>query len=157
MAALSSPQAAPPTPQEVSRKLSISHKSPKPRKVSLLRIRIGRCSILTSSLPLQKPTINIPHSGTESDSDSYSQNQLSPDASASFTLPPSILPSGIQQPQLSAIDEGESDGDEDEDEGEGGVGWRSVYAPQADEEAVVKAGYLWKKGLRRKVGHIDVT
>jgi hypothetical protein len=51
--------------------------------------------------------------------------------------------------------ENESDGDEDEDDPEGeGVGWRSVDAPQAG-ETVVKAGYLWKKGVRRKVADLS--
>ena len=50
--------------------------------------------------------------------------------------------------------ENESDGDEDEDDIEGeGAGWRSVDAPQAG-ETVVKAGYLWKKGVRRKVSNL---
>lgn len=138
MAAVSPAQAAPPTPQEVSRKLSISQKTPRPRK---------------------KPTINIstsnPLSGTESDSDSHSQIQLSPDASSLFFPSTTVTPGS--QPPLSVIaeadalrNENESDGDEDEDDPEGeGLGWRSVDAPQSG-EAVVKAGYLWKKGVRRK-------
>jgi len=132
MAAVSSVEAAPPTPQEVTRKLSVSHKTPRHRK---------------------KPTINIPHalSGTESDSDTHSQNQLSPDASSSFFSSTVATPGGhvLNQPPLTAIDEGDSDGDEDEDDIEG-VGWRSVDGPQQDEESVIKAGYLWKKGVRRK-------
>jgi hypothetical protein len=112
------------------------------------------------SYHFQKPTINIPPinplSGTESDSDSHSQNQLSPDASSSFFSPTVTTPGGqtIPHPPLSAIDEGDSDGDgdEDEDDTEGeGVGWRSVDGPHHDEESVIKAGYLWKKGVRRKV------
>jgi hypothetical protein len=103
--------------------------------------RNSNCSWHSKSNP-----INIPHSGTESDSDAYSQNQLSPDASTSFFHP--SVTSGAQPSQLSAIDE--SDVDEDEEEGEG-VGWRSVNTPHAGEESVVKAGYLWKKGLRRGV------
>jgi len=138
MAAVSSVEAAPPTPQEVTRKLSVSHKTAKSRK---------------------KPTINIPPanpplSGTESDSDTHSQNQLSPDGSGSFFSSTVTTPGGqvANQPPLSAIDEGDSDGDEDEDYPEGeGVGWQSVDGPHQDEESVIKAGYLWKKGVRRKV------
>jgi hypothetical protein len=94
-------------------------------------------------------------SGTESDSDSA----IPPDV-----LPPSIglsspkLTGSISQP-LSSIAErrvgsGEESEDDDEDDEEEG-GWKSAdvrgRATGNTEETVIKAGYLWKKGERRKV------
>lgn len=65
------------------------------------------------------------------------------------------------QPLLSSIAErrsgsgGEDSEDEDADEEEGG--WKTADARKAPfphgsaDESVIKAGYLWKKGERRKV------
>ncbi|KAI0749723.1 hypothetical protein C8Q80DRAFT_1218803 [Daedaleopsis nitida] len=77
-----------------------------------------------------KPTLaSVPVSGTESDSDSV----FSPDV-----IPPS--PIGGE----------ESEDDEDDEEG----GWRTqditLSQRGALDETVIKAGYLWKKGERRK-------
>jgi len=66
---------------------------------------------------------------------------------------------GAQQP-LSSIAErrsgsGGEDSEDDDDEGEGG--WKTADVATANpqgsaDEGVIKAGYLWKKGERRKVG-----
>ncbi|KAH9055218.1 hypothetical protein EDB87DRAFT_1764182 [Lactarius vividus] len=107
--------AAPPTPQEVSRKLSI-HSAIKPKAAS---------------------HSGIPVSGTESDSDS-------PEHVAAA--------SGSVLPPLSAIVErrraGEDSEDDEEEEDTGA--WRTADAPHAAGESDLRAGYLWKKGERRK-------
>jgi len=58
---------------------------------------------------------------------------------------------------LSAIAERRSDSGEDsEDEDEGGWKRTDVRSPPVShptDESVLKAGYLWKKGKRRKVTH----
>jgi len=68
----------------------------------------------------------------------------------------SAQPGASASTPLSAIAErrsasGESDDDDDEEEG----GWRSAKCHEkpkgSTEESVIKAGYLWKKGERRKV------
>ncbi|KAJ4477403.1 pleckstrin-like protein [Lentinula aciculospora] len=133
-----SPSAAPPSPQEVHRKLSIS-------------------SVAKNSKP--PPPVSVPPvSGTESDSDSI----LTPDWNI---LPSGMVPGAsgtmvpggsIQQP-LSSIAERRSgsgeDSEDDDDEGEGG--WKTAqlgegHAQGSVDESVIKAGYLWKKGERRK-------
>ncbi|KAK7463444.1 hypothetical protein VKT23_006796 [Stygiomarasmius scandens] len=130
------PAAAPPSPQEIHRKLSVH-----------------------SAARSKPPPVTVPPvSGTESDSDSI----LTPDP---YTLSPSGMVSslgagsltGAQQP-LSSIAErrsgsGGEDSEDDDDEGEGG--WKtadvSTANPQGSaDEGVIKAGYLWKKGERRK-------
>ncbi|KIK66587.1 hypothetical protein GYMLUDRAFT_37750 [Collybiopsis luxurians FD-317 M1] len=132
------PSAAPPSPQEVHRKLSIS-------------------SVVKNRPP---PPVTVPPvSGTESDSDSI----LTPD----WTLSPSGLASGasasmlpggsLQQQPLSSIAERRSgsgeDSEDEDDEGEGG--WKTAQANEGHvqgnmDETVIKSGYLWKKGERRK-------
>ncbi|THV07269.1 PH-domain-containing protein [Dendrothele bispora CBS 962.96] len=130
------PAAAPPSPQEIHRKLSVH-----------------------SAARSKPPPVTVPPvSGTESDSDSI----LTPDP---YTLSPSGMVSslaagsltGAQQP-LSSIAErrsgsGGEDSEDDDDEGEGG--WKTADVttahPQGSaDEKVIKAGYLWKKGERRK-------
>jgi hypothetical protein len=55
---------------------------------------------------------------------------------------------------------GEDSEDEDEDEQEGG--WKMADGKQqpgprgSADESVIKAGYLWKKGERRKVSRIFI-
>lgn len=79
---------------------------------------------------------------------------MSPDATSSFF--PSSAGSTVAPPgPLFAIAEAGpqvtgDESDEDEDEGEGVV-WRSVDATEDEADSVIKAGYLWKKGVRRKV------
>ena len=59
------------------------------------------------------------------------------------------------QPPLSSIAERRSNSGEDTDEEEDAVegGWRTadVKPRNSVDESVIKAGYLWKKGERRKV------
>ncbi|KAJ7126773.1 PH domain-containing protein [Mycena epipterygia] len=129
--------AAPPSPQEIHRKLSvhsIANKSPRPGYVP--------------------PPTAV--SGTESDSDSV----LMPDTlSSGLSASAGAYAAPSAQPLLSSIAErrsgsGEDSEDEDEDEGEGG--WKTADArdkphPRGSaDESVIKAGYLWKKGERRK-------
>ncbi|KAF7316618.1 hypothetical protein HMN09_00394400 [Mycena chlorophos] len=121
--------AAPPSPQEIHRKLSvhsISHKSPRPHAL-------------------------IP--GNESDSDSL--DTIVPSGSGSG----GVHYSASAHPNLSSIAErrsqsGGEDSEEEDDGDEGAGGWRSAAraSPQLNsaEESVIKAGYLWKKGERRK-------
>ncbi|KAG2074328.1 PH-domain-containing protein, partial [Suillus decipiens] len=123
--------APPPSLQEVQRKLSV-HSKARPKKV------------------LSQPS----HvSGTESDSDSA----LSPDlvSPTSQSYGSNVVSSTSQHP-LSSIAEGragsgeESDEDEEEEEG----GWRTVTRAEKPhgsfDEKMIKSGYLWKKGERRK-------
>ncbi|KII85129.1 hypothetical protein PLICRDRAFT_45260 [Plicaturopsis crispa FD-325 SS-3] len=134
------PSAAPPSPQEIHRKLSL-HSTPKPPKP----INTGPSST----------------SGNESDSDSV----LGPDAPSLSTSQPhgsahsgGMLAGSSSQPPLSSIaerrtgsgDESEEEDEEDEEEG----GWmssdRAGKRQGSVDESVIKAGYLWKKGERRK-------
>ncbi|KAF5337929.1 hypothetical protein D9758_013107 [Tetrapyrgos nigripes] len=128
--------AAPPSPQEVHRKLSV------------------HLSARNKPPPVTVP----PVSGTESDSDSI----LTPDP---YTMSPSGMVTSLaggshapaQQP-LSSIAErrsgsGGEDSEDEDDEGEGG--WKtadvsSIQLKDAVDEVVIKTGYLWKKGERRK-------
>jgi hypothetical protein len=117
--------AAPPSPQEIHRKLSVhsAAKTARPSKVAV-----------------------APLSGTESDSDSV----LSPD------FVNTAAHSGLHPVPLTSIAErrvGSGEDSEDEDEEEVG-GWKTadagVTANNSVDEGVIKAGYLWKKGERRK-------
>jgi hypothetical protein len=105
-----------------------------------------------------------PVSGTESDSDSI----LTPDVSTPLAGGSShSAPGGVHagtsssQPPLSSIAERRSDSGEDtEDEVAVEGGWKTADVranrPRSSaDESVIKAGYLWKKGERRKV-HIDL-
>ncbi|KAF8206159.1 hypothetical protein K438DRAFT_1816686 [Mycena galopus ATCC 62051] len=124
--------APPPSPQEIHRKLSVH-------------------SMVGKSPRVAAPAV----SGTESDSDTI----LSPES----TLSPTAVGSNLYtapsaQPLLSSIAErsvsgGEDSEDEDADSEEGG--WKTGEARHQHqqgsvEEYVIKAGYLWKKGERRK-------
>ena len=69
-----------------------------------------------------------------------------------------LLAAASSQPPLSSIAErrshsGGEESEEDEDDEEGG--WRTqdvLGTPRGSlDETVIKAGYLWKKGERRKV------
>ncbi|KAF9485132.1 PH-domain-containing protein [Pholiota conissans] len=129
------PSAAPPTPQEILRKLSV-------HSVSRSKSKTAQSS-------------NNPVSGTESDSDSV----LTQDIGA----PSSLHSGGIgmhvgtssSQPPLSSIAERRSDSGEDsEDEDAVEGGWKTADVRtkprNSADESVIKAGYLWKKGERRK-------
>ncbi|KAK2463420.1 hypothetical protein APHAL10511_004506 [Amanita phalloides] len=124
------PSAAPPSPQEIQRKLSVHAVSKSAR--GTLRPLIGLVS------------------GTESDSDSVFVN----DSSSNFHPVPSIG-NTVSQAPLSAIAErrsGSGEDSEDDDEEEGG--WKTAKMKEkladAVDEGVIKSGYLWKKGERRK-------
>ncbi|KAG1835099.1 hypothetical protein EV424DRAFT_1531676 [Suillus variegatus] len=126
--------APPPSLQEVQRKLSV-HSTARPKK----------------ALPVSQPHV----SGTESDSDSA----LSPDlvSPTSQSYGSNAVSASTSQPPLSSIAEGKSgsgeESDEDEEEEEEG-GWRTATKaenPQSSfDEKMIKSGYLWKKGERRK-------
>lgn len=76
----------------------------------------------------------MPISGTESDSDT-----------------PEHAPSGSAPPPLSAIAERRRAGEDSEDDEEDNGAWRTADIPRAAGESDLRAGYLWKKGERRKV------
>lgn len=91
-------------------------------------------------------------SGPDSDSDSPFLHDViphSPKPSGSH------FSSGSQPPLQSIAERSNLSGDEsDEDDEEGAwhrVAIRSAVDEQQDDEVVVKSGYLWKKGTRRKV------
>ena len=75
-------------------------------------------------------------SGTESDSDC-------PEHAASGSVP---------RP-LSAIAERRRAGEDSEDDEEDTGAWRTADIPRSAGESDLRAGYLWKKGERRKVRH----
>ncbi|EIN10064.1 PH-domain-containing protein [Punctularia strigosozonata HHB-11173 SS5] len=124
--------APPPSLQEITRKLSL-HSVAKP----------------------PKPPSILAASGGESDSDSIVSPDLAPPSPlVPVSAPTGILISSSSQPPLSVIAEARAgSGEESEEEDEEG-GWRSEHAGPAAkrsrDDSVIKAGYLWKKGERRK-------
>ncbi|KAJ3503707.1 hypothetical protein NLJ89_g8312 [Agrocybe chaxingu] len=128
-----SPAAPPPTPQEIQRKLSV-HSVSRPKPANLT---VG------------------PVSGTESDSDSVMTPDVATTPMGGHTTAVHVGASSVQPP-LSSIAERRSDSGEDseddEDVPEGG--WKAAEARahprNSIDEGVIKAGYLWKKGERRK-------
>jgi hypothetical protein len=143
-----SPSAAPPSAQEISRKLSV-HSVSKSAKV-------GRSGIQTRANPkTNNPLFDFksapagPVSGTESESDSgLAADMLS-------TATGGLLGGSHSQPPLSSIAERHSGSGEDSEDEEDAEGKSSNYqgkkARGSPGEGVIKAGYLWKKGERRKV------
>ncbi|PPQ63851.1 hypothetical protein CVT24_009064 [Panaeolus cyanescens] len=131
-----SPSAAPPTPQEIQRKLSV-HSVSRPKATTL--------------------TLN-PVSGTESDSDSLPTPDVTtphnPMSSISAAL--HVTPSSSQPPLTSIAERRSGSGGEDTEDEEDVVegGWKSADIPpkprNSADESVIKSGYLWKKGERRK-------
>ncbi|KAG1739190.1 uncharacterized protein EDB91DRAFT_1136451 [Suillus paluster] len=126
--------APPPSLQEVQRKLSV-HSKARPKKA---------------------PPVSQAHiSGTESDSDSVLSPDLVSPTSQSYGSN-SVLSGSITQPPLSSIAEGRSGSGEesDEDEEEEVGGWRTATMTEKPhssfDEKMIKSGYLWKKGERRK-------
>ncbi|KAJ7707434.1 hypothetical protein B0H17DRAFT_1032685 [Mycena rosella] len=124
--------APPPSPQEIHRKLSV-HSVP-----------TGK----SPRVPYAGPSAV---SGTESDSDSILDTMAPSGVSASGGTFAAPLLSSIAERRSGS---GEDSEDEDEDEEEGG--WKTADArdkphPRGSaDESVIKAGYLWKKGERRK-------
>ncbi|KAH9950000.1 PH-domain-containing protein [Amylocystis lapponica] len=111
---------------------------------------------LSVKSPPKKPTIaTVPVSGTESDSDSmFSPDAVAaPAAAVGATL---LAVSSSQPPPLSSIAERRShsgeESEEDEEDEDGG--WRVEDTTRKErgslDETVLKTGYLWKKGERRK-------
>lgn len=130
---MTSRTAVPPSPQEVNRKLSI-HSTPK--------------SKTKKHVPSAQAV-----SGTESDSDSM----LSPEASVLSHNPPGssglLFASSLSQPPLDSIAErhagGEVESEDDEDEIDE-VDDAKGKSRKSTDDSVIKTGYLWKKGERRK-------
>lgn len=89
-------------------------------------------------------------SGPESDSDGPSGSYFSPpQTTAVGDLSTSQPPLGVITERLNA------DGEESDDDEEGGE-WQAPATPSEfddhnHDDAVIKSGYLWKKGERRKV------
>ncbi|KAF8134960.1 hypothetical protein EV363DRAFT_1447759 [Boletus edulis] len=149
---MSSTAAAPPSPQEIQRKLSV-HSTAKSKK---------------------SPHVAQAHvSGTESDSDSAVSPELgSPTQSQSVGSTGVLLSGSSSQPPLSSIAErtsGSGEESEEDDEEEEGP-WRTADKAQCMQDSVnegdLKSGYLRKKGERRKVcaslascrlGNLDIT
>ncbi|KAI0360194.1 PH-domain-containing protein [Trametes cingulata] len=124
----------PPSHQEVTRKLSVH--SAKPHKPTLSAVAV---------------------SGTESDSDSvFSPDVVSASPMSTASMAGAVLAAASTQPPLSSIAERRSGSGEESEEGtddeEGG--WRVQDSSAATrgslDETVIKTGYLWKKGERRK-------
>jgi hypothetical protein len=93
-------------------------------------------------------------SGTESDSDSILSPENTTLTPTTSTSGGAIYTSNIIQPPLDSIAEGplaseDSDDDreavEDVDEG------KAAQKRKSSDETIIKSGYLWKKGERRKV------
>ena len=87
-----------------------------------------------------------------------SDSEAGPSAAGSYFSLPQITAS--PQPPLSVIAErrstfGEESDEDEEEESE----WRpgSLHDNEANDESVVKSGYLWKKGERRKVSRMALT
>ncbi|KAF7985731.1 hypothetical protein HWV62_2336 [Athelia sp. TMB] len=130
--------AAPPSPQEVHRKLSI-HNKPKPT-----------------------PSPGPPQvSGTESESDAILTPPIDilPNTTSLSAIGASgsFVPGTSPHPPLSSIIErrsGSGDESDEEDDGEEAGGWQPVDTKgkprTSSDETVIKAGYLSKKGERRK-------
>ncbi|RDX57065.1 PH-domain-containing protein [Lentinus brumalis] len=129
----------PPSLQEVTRKLSVHCQAP--------------CKGA-------KPTLSsVAVSGTESDSDSvFSPDVIAPSPIAAASVSGSHVSAAAVQPPLQSIAErrsqsGGEESEEDEEDEEGG--WRvhdvnSAAQRGSLDETVIKTGYLWKKGERRK-------
>ena len=135
---------APPTPQEVSRKLSIHSVKPKVRRRPC--VAVGLPPIPDAPVQVTTPAGGLV-SGTESDSDSV----LSPEYASPLSAGGSLT-----QPPLTAIVERRSAGeDSEDDEDERDVVLGIDTATHEDSTSDIKAGYLWKKGERRKVRLVD--
>ncbi|KAH7913772.1 hypothetical protein BJ138DRAFT_1216460 [Hygrophoropsis aurantiaca] len=125
--------APPPSAQEVQRKLSV-HSAAKPKKI---------------------PSVQPAHiSGTESDSDSAQSPELSPPVPPSLGSSGALLVGSPQLPLSSIAERRSGSGEESDEDDDGEGGWRIAGAAGNGEdsvdEKVIKAGYLRKKGERRK-------
>ncbi|KAF4597602.1 hypothetical protein EYR40_008064 [Pleurotus pulmonarius] len=129
-----SPSAAPPSPKEIQRKLSVhsvAGKSPKPKP----------SSVSISAI-----------SGTESDSDSMYAQEVPVLTPSSYTGPGlhgNAKPLSSIAERRSGSGEDSEDEDDDEDDSRDDATRDSLPRGSVD-ETVIKTGYLWKKGERRK-------
>jgi len=93
-------------------------------------------------------------SGTESDSDSILSPEnliVTPSTSISGGV---IYTSNVTQPPLDSIAEGplvSEDSEDDRDALEDIDGGKATHRRGSSDETIIKSGYLWKKGERRKV------
>jgi len=93
-------------------------------------------------------------SGTESDSDSILSPEnliVTPSTSISGGV---IYTANVTQPPLDSIAEGSlasEDSEDDRDALEDGDGSKATHRRGSSDETIIKSGYLWKKGERRKV------
>lgn len=143
-----SPSAPPPTPQEILRKLSV-------HSVSRSKVRTSPDRRARAHRHPQTTHSNNPVSGTESDSDSVLTQDIAI-PSSSHQGGSTHAGTSSSQPPLSSIAERRSDSGEDtEDEDVVEGGWKTAAVRtkprNSADESVIKAGYLWKKGERRKV------
>ncbi|KAG9104444.1 hypothetical protein FRC06_002390 [Ceratobasidium sp. 370] len=127
---------APPTPQEIQRKLSM-HAPTAP-------VPINKRNSMRQTAPL---------SGTESDSDAGGAVASSFSPSVTSQGIPSEFSSSLQP--LSVIAEkrtpsGEETDEDDEDEDDPALARRGPAEKEVKDEVVLKSGFLWKKGERRK-------
>lgn len=145
----------------MQRKLSV-HSTARPKKVRTRVIPSPHSPDLPHNLDrselMQAPLVSQPHiSGTESESDSVISPDLVSPTSQSHGSTGAVLSGSFTQPPLSSIAERRSgsgeESDEDEEEEEGG--WRTAHMAETAngsvDEKMIKSGYLWKKGERRKV------
>lgn len=129
--------APPPSHQEVTRKLSV-HSVAKPAK--------------KPTLSTSAPAV----SGTESDTDSvFSPDVSSPPPLSAVSLTGAMVSGSSTHPPLTSIAErrsgsGEESEEDEEDEEGGWMGSRTARDHETYDMTVLKSGYLWKKGERRK-------
>ncbi|KAL4245933.1 hypothetical protein ABKN59_010001 [Abortiporus biennis] len=130
---MASKSVPPPSHQEIARKLSVH----------------------SAARPTRKPTL-APVSGTESDSDSFTPEVIPPSPISAISLSAQMITGSSSQPPLSSIAErrsasGGEESEEDEEDEDGGWNFESEARQRGSlDETVLKTGYLWKKGERRK-------
>lgn len=138
--------AQPPSAQEVQRKLSLC--TP-PKQVAATTTHVLGPAGKDRILPISKGKGEniLTSAGPESDSDLASQPFGVPPSSPNKSLFP------IAERERRALSGDDSEEEEEDDDGEGG--WRTADVPRAlrgtADETIIKTGYLWKKGERRKV------
>lgn len=96
-------------------------------------------------------------SGTESDSDSILSPDIPPISHHNASTSGAIFTSALSQPPLDSIAEqqvgsGEETDDDDEEIDEAEE--LKTHPRKSADDSVIKTGYLWKKGERRKVGSV---
>lgn len=92
-------------------------------------------------------------SGTESDSDSILSPENPSLTPSTSTSAGALYAASVSQPPLSSIAEGPlaSEDSDDDREGDGDVsGDKAAYKRNSSDETIIRSGYLWKKGERRK-------